>query len=43
MERANKGLLVSKTLDGGLKDGITVLLVLVGNVVNGASYFFHPA
>ena len=38
-----KGLLVAKTLDGCLKDGITVLLVLVGDVVNGASDFLHPA
>ena len=30
-----------KTLDGCLKDGITVLLVLVGDVVNGASDFLH--
>ena len=43
MERADKGLLVAKTLDGGLNDGIAVLLVLVGDVVNGASYFFYPA
>ena len=37
MERPYKGLLVAITLDGGLKDGIAVLLVLVGDVVNGAS------
>ena len=43
MERADKGLLVAKTLDGSLKDGIAVLLVLEGDVVNGASDFFHPA
>ena len=32
---------VSKTLDGGLKDGIAVLLVLVGDVVNGTLDFLH--
>ena len=32
MERADKGLLVAETLDDGLKDGIAVLLVLVGDV-----------
>ena len=35
MERADKGLLVAIALDDGLKDGIAVLLVLVGDVVNG--------
>ena len=41
MERADKGLLIAKTLDGCLKDGITVLLVLVGDVVNGTLDFLH--
>ncbi len=35
MKRADKGLLVAETLDDSLKDGIAVLLVLVGDVVNG--------
>ena len=41
MERPYKGLLIAKTLDGCLKDGITVLLVLVGDVVNGTLDFLH--
>ncbi len=32
---------LAKTLDGSLKDGIAVLLVLIGDVVNGTSDFLH--
>ena len=42
MERPYKGLLVAITLDGSLKDGLAVLLVLIGDVINGASDFLHP-
>ena len=41
MERADKGLLFAETLDDGLKDGIAVLLILVGDVVNGTLNFLH--
>ena len=41
MERADKGLLVAIALDDGLKDGIAVLLVLVGDVVNGTLDLLH--
>ena len=41
MERADKGLLVAITLDDGLKDGIAVLLILVGDMVNGALDSLH--
>ena len=42
VERADKGLLVAKTLDECQEDGIAVLLVLIGDVINGASDFLHP-
>ena len=41
MERADKGLLVAIALDDGLKDGIAVLLVLVGDMVNGTLDSLH--